>query len=243
MAEEEQPDIKKLTIATLVGVLILGIIIYGAYLYSQKKGANIALPGGTTYLGQNPNPQSQPPTAPLRFTADPTVSWTTYTGKVYPYSFAYPATLPLVYFPGDVNDPVGISWGNITPQANILLNIEDIGRRDPQYISLPKIEYVKNWYKYYPGGLKGVQKVDQFTNTNGLIGYKAVYINAVGAAPNVDIFFEIPGRPNLMVHLANGILDPDIFNRLVDSVKWNPTETKTAQPTSLVTPVPPSPTH
>ncbi len=221
-ASEEQPDIKKLTIATLVGVIILGAVVYGAYTYSQKKAGSLALPGGTTYLGQsNENPSSnQPPTAPLRYTADASVSWTTFKGKLYPYSFSYPSTLPLVVFPGDSADPVGISWGNITPQLNILLSIENIEKRDPSFINRPKIDFVNNWYKYF-SGLKGVSKVDSFTNVNGLKGYKAVYTNTVGATPNLDVFFEVPQNPALLIHLANGIIDPDTFTKIVDSVKWN----------------------
>lgn len=231
---EEQPDIKKLTIATFVGVVILGAVVYGAYAYSQKKGANLALPGGTTYLGENPT-QNQPPTAPLRFTADPNVSWVTYQGKVQPYSFSYPATLSLLFFPGDVNDPVAIAWGNIPAQQNILLNLEKVDEKDPSFVTRPKIDYVNNWYRYF-SGLKGISKVDPFTNTNGLKGYKATYINAGGASPNLDVFFEIPGNNTLMIHLANGILDPDIFSRIIDSLKWG----KATSPTSPATPLPTS---
>ena len=226
--KEEQPDLKKLSLATLIGVSVLGAVVYGAYAYSQRNGANIALPGGTTYLGE-PTPGNQPPTAPLRFTADPNVSWTTYSGKLYPYSFSYPTTLILNFFPGDKNDPVAIVWGNIPAQYNILLNIENIRDRDASYVNKPKIDYINNWYKYF-GGLKGVTKVETFTNTGGLKGYKASYTNTAGSSPNLDVFFEIPGRNDILLHLANGVLDPDIFNRLVDSVEWN-APTPTTSPT------------
>lgn len=229
---EDQPDIKKLTIATFIGVLVLGGVVYGAYIYSQQKGANLALPGGTTYLGQNPTSGAQPPTAPLRFTADPSVSWITYTSKIQPYSFSYPATLSLVFFPGDTNDPVGIAWGNVPPQNNILLNIENIEDRDRKFVKRPKIDYVNNWYKYF-SGLKGVSKVEEFTNAGGLKGYKATYINHAGTTPNLDVFFEVPGNPELMIHLANGVLDPDIFSRLIDSVEWNQKEKPTPTPEEI----------
>ena len=232
---EEELDIKKLATATIVGIVILGAVVYGAYSYSQRKSGNIALPGGTTYLGSDQS--QQPPTAPLRFTADPNVSWATFTGKLFPYSFSYPSTLPLVIFPGDGSDPVGIVWGNIPPQQNLLLNIEDVKARDAKYVSQPKIDYVNQWYKYFPGGLKDVKSATEFTNVKGLKGYKAVYINDVGASPNVDVFLEVPGRNDILIHLANGVLDPAIFDKIVDSLDWNapapiPTKAQTQEETS-----------
>jgi len=227
----EQPDFTKLAIATLVGVIILGGVLYAAYRYSQNQAGNIVLPGGVTYLGPSPSPfekEKQPPTAPLRFTAASDVEWKSHTGKIYPYSFAYPATLTLVVFPNDVTDSVAISWGNIPPQQNILLNFELIDKVDAKYVDLPKIEYVKNWYHYF-SGLKGVAKVEPFTNTNGLKGYKAAYINFADTSPNTDIFFEVPDRRDLMIHIANGILEPKIFDRMIDSLKWTETTNKSSE--------------
>lgn len=224
--ELDQPDFTKLAIATIVGVLLLGGAVYAAYRYSQRQKGDIVLPGGITYLGPSPKSEAQPSTAPLRFTAASDVSWKTHSGTIYNYSFSYPSTLPLVVFTSDPNDSVGISWGNIPPQQNLLLNIEIIKDRDPKYINQPKIEFVKNWYKFF-SGLKGVAKVEPFTNTNALRGYKASYTNYANTSPNVDVFFEVPGNPNIMIHLANGILDPVIFDRILDSLKWTaPTSNK-----------------
>lgn len=218
--QEEQPDIKKLSVVTLIAVVVLGAVVYGAYLYSQKKAGNIALPGGTTYLGQpSPTPGAQV-VAPQKFSADPSAQWVTFTGKKFPYSFSHPSTLDIVVFPNDKLDAAAINWNNISPQVNILASIEDIQAEHPKDVKLTKLEYVKNWYKYF-GGLKGVQSVTQFTNTGGLSGYKAIYINSAGTTPNVDVFFELPGRPTLLLHLANGVLEPTLFDRIVDSVKWN----------------------
>lgn len=220
--ELEQPNFTKLAIATFAGVLILGCAVYATYRYSQHKAGNIVLPGGVTYLGATPStkPQQQPPTAPLRFTAPADVSWVSQGGKVYPYTFSYPNTLSLVVFPNDPNDSIAISWGNLPPQTNLLFNMEFVDKRDASYVSKPKIEFVRNWWKFF-SGLRGVASVESFTNTNGMKGYRAQYINYANSTPNVDIFFEIPGKSNILLHMANGILDPAIFNRIVDSVKWN----------------------
>lgn len=219
----DQTDFTKLALATLAGVLLLGGSVYAAYQYSQRKSGNIILPGGVTYTGPSPTSiaTQQPPTAPIRFTADPSVSWKIQPGIIFPFSFSYPSTLPLVVFPGDPTDSVAISWGNIPPQQNVLLNMELIEKRDPQYLNQPKIEYVRNWYKFF-NGLKGVAKLDPFTNTNGLKGYKASYLNHANTAPNVDVFFEVPNDSTMMIHMANGILDPTLFDRMIDSLKWLP---------------------
>lgn len=226
----DSPNFVKLAIATIGGVLIIGGAVYGAYRYSQKQSNNIVLPGGVTYLGptpktENPGGDKQPPTAPLRFTAPPNDTWKTQGGKLYAYSFSYPSTLPLVVFPNDPIDSIAISWGNIPPQQNILLNIEFIDKRDPSAVYKPKYEFVKNWYKFF-SGLKGVANVVPFTNTQGLKGYKATYINWADQTPNIDVFFEVPKEKYVLIHLANGILDPAIFDRILDTVKWNLPQTK-----------------
>lgn len=233
-SQEEQLDIKKLATATIVGIVILGAIVYGAYTYSQRKSGNIALPGGVTYLGDSP--EVQPPTAPLRFTADPSVSWTTFIGKEYPYSFSFPSTLPLVFFPGDANDPVGIVWGNIPAQQNLLLNMENLGEKDGNYENQPKRKYVEEWYTQF-SGLNGVDSITEFTNVNGLKGYKAQYNTPGGVSPTVNIFFEVPGRNDLIIHMANGSLDPGIFDKIVDSVDWGSeiSPTQSQNPSSVTT--------
>ena len=231
MNEEERedldsPDFVKLAVATIGGVLLIGATVYGAYRYSQSQSNNIVLPGGVTYLGpspktDNPGTDKQPPTAPLRFTAPSNDTWKTQSGKVYPYSFSYPSSLPLVVFPNDPIDSIAIQWGNIPPQQNILMNIEFIDKRDPTAVNKPKYEFVKNWYKFF-SGLKGVSKVQPFTNTAGMKGYKATYINWADQTPNVDVFFEVPKENNIMIHVANGILEPATFDRILDTIKWTP---------------------
>lgn len=217
--QSEELDPIKLIIATIIGIVILAGALYGAYLYSQSKSNDLVLPGGVTYLGPTEEASTQPPTAPLRFTIDPSTSWRIQEGRIYSYSFSFPETLALVVFPGDETDSVAIEWGNIPPQLNILANIEFVEQRDPAYVNQPKMEFVKNWFRFF-SGLKGVDKVEPFTNTNGLKGYKAYYINHSDQTPNVDVFFEIPEQEDKLLHFANGVLDPKIFDRMIDSVKW-----------------------
>lgn len=227
---EEKPDLKKIFLGLVVGTIILGVIVWAGWVWSQKQGVKITLPGGTTYIGEKSGFNlDTPPTAPQRFTVATNTPWITYQGKTYSYSLSIPSTLSLTSFPNDPSDAVGISWGNLNPQFNILLDVESIKERDPK--NLGKTEaFVHNWWKSF-SGLKDVLSVDKFTNTGGLKGYKAIYINQAGQTPNLDIFFEVPQNPELVIHLANGILDPVVFNRIVDSVKWtSPTPTPTPIP-------------
>lgn len=222
---EKQPDVKKLTLATIGSILILAVTVYAAYIYSQRQAGGIVLPAGTTYLGPSNTPipptatPATPPTAPQRFSAPKDDTWKIWKGRLHPYAFSYPTSLTLLIFTGDVTDSVAISWGNIPPQQNLLINMEFIDQRDGSYVTQPKIQYVRNWWKFF-SGLRGVSKVEEFTNTQGLKGYKAVYVNYANATPNTDIFFEIPGDSSTMIHLANGLLDPVLFERIVDSVRW-----------------------
>jgi len=218
---EEQPDFKKIIIGLAMGVVVLGLVVYAGYLYAQKYGAKITLPGGRTFLGEEAAETGEltnPPTAPVRFTAGPDVSWQEYKGQIYDYTFSYPETLQLAVFPDDSSDSVAIQWGNISPRSNILLNIENIPDRDPTYIGKVE-EYARNWWKFF-SGLTGLKSLEKIYTTSGLTGYKAIYINTAGQSPNVDIFFEVPADPNKALHIANGVLDPAIFDRIVDSLSF-----------------------
>jgi len=231
----EKPDLKKIALGVILGTGTIAVIVWAGWTYSQKQGLKITLPGGATYTGEQSSgfTTDNPPTAPQRFTAPVDVKWVTYQGKTYPYSFSYPETLSLASFPNDPLDAVGIAWGNLNPQFNILLDVENIQEIDPQYVGNTE-EFVRNWWRRF-SGLKDVLSVDKFTNAQGLKGYKAVYVNLAGQTPNLDVFFEVPDDPKLVIHLANGILDPLIFNRIIDSVRWNP---PTPTPTLTPTPTP-----
>ena len=232
---DQKPDFKKIILGLLIGTLGLGAVIYGGYYYSQKKGFKLTLPTGPGYTGTQPSQTgNNPPTAPIRFTAGPEVRWVTYSGRIYPYSFSYPETLSLEPFI-DPPDGVGISWGNLDPKLNILLDIQSIKEKSPQYLNKTE-DYVRNWWKFY-SGLKGLKSINKFVNANGLTGYKAIYINQSDQSPNIDIFFEVPNDPTLVIHLANGTLDPEIFDKIVDSLEYA-APAPTTSPTQTPSPTP-----
>lgn len=214
---DEQPNITKIVVAAVIGIIILGAISYAGYSYSRKK-AGVTLPGGKTYLGPTPTAVAQQKQYDV-FTVDPNTPWENHYGKLFPFAFSYPTTLPLVVYTGDPADTVSISWNNIPPQNNVLIDVQQVSRFDAKYINLPKEQYVKDWWKQF-SGLKGLKSLTPFTNAQGLKGYRARYMDYSDQAPIDNVFFEVPNNPKLIIHLANGILDAPIYERVIHSVAW-----------------------
>lgn len=160
-----------------------------------RKTGTIVLPAGGTYLG--PTPDSRNQSAPI-----PGIM----KGRIYPYSFEVPDDLKLVTFPNDPFDIYAIAINNQPPEQNVLIGVDAAQGN--------KRAYVENWWKQF-GGLKGVNSIVPFTNSKGLRGYKAKFING----SSEDIFFESPDG-KYMIHLANGPLSKEVFDAIVDSVAW-----------------------
>jgi len=221
-------DYKKIGIIVGVAVVILSGITIAAYSVAKGRASVTVLPGGQTYLGpgreinKSPTAAAPQPAETGKFTVSETTSWNELKGKTYPFTFSYPSTLTMTTFPGDITDSVGISWGSLSPQANILIRVSDINKVEPsmaKYIGKGK-EYAKNWWTQYSGGLKGVKTLVEFTNSKGMKGYRVRFINQSDQTPNEDIFFEVSGRPELMVRFGNGVLDQPVFDRIIDSFSW-----------------------
>jgi len=235
-APHEEPSVyakRRFRAVVIIAVIALaGIALITYQLLLKEKPPEEP---GSTYLG--PSNEQKTPTAPLRFTISPTTKWKDYRGKIYPYTFAYPDTLSLVVFTNDPTDSVAISWGNIPAQLNVLIHVDDVSKNQTmqQYLGKPR-EYVNNWWRQY-SGLQGVASVSEFTNANGLRGYRAKYLNNAGETPNDNVFFAVSNRQNLMVMFANGVLDPSVFDRILDSFDW-----KETAPTATPAFLPPSPT-
>jgi len=222
--------------------LFLCSIFYLSYHLANTNKGKIAIPAGKTYLGppaNNPSwtnyseekkEEKQP--EQTVFIADEKSKWIMWIGKTFPYQFFYPETLQLSGFPNDPNDSVGIAWDGKKPAENILINVIDLSKNTTfvPYVKKPKKEFVSNWWKQF-SGLTGVSPITEFTNKKGLKGYKARFINTKGETPNLDVFFEIPKNPTLMIRIANGIIDPPVFDTIVESVEW-----KTGNTTNPINP-------
>lgn len=199
-------------------LVLMGIVLV-AYQYSRPRGGTIVLPGGITYLG--PSPTAPPgPTVNL-FTADESVPWIVKRGARYPYAFSAPETLTMTAFLTEQFDAYAITWGDASPEANVLIGVEDLTRdeRRAPFVNKDKKEYIESfWAKQY--NLTGVATIEEFTSGGGLKGYNVKFLTAGGVSPYVDVFFEIPGKPNLIIHLSHAILEKAVFNRIVHSVTW-----------------------
>lgn len=198
---------KAISVATVAFLVLMGIVLL-AYQYSRPRGGTIVLPGGVTYLGPSPSQKD--------------AVWVEKKGRVYPYAFRVPEALVLTTFPDDPYDSYAVTGDGIDPQSNVLVVIEDLSReeRKKPYIQKSKQAYIEEfWAKQY--NLTGVQTIKRFTNTQGLVGYRVKFATGSGPSPYDDVFFEVPGKPNLLIHLSHEILDPTLFDRIVDTVSWN----------------------
>jgi hypothetical protein len=157
---------------------------------------------------------------PNQFSVASDTPWETSKGTIYPYSFSAPTTLALTTFPNDKYDMYAIVWKGQPADQNVLMGVDNLtgDAARAHFINEPKINYVREWYKQF--GLKGVSSIEQFTNSKGLTGYRAIYFNSAGASTNVDVFFEVPSHPEYVIHFASGILAPEVFNKILDSVDW-----------------------
>ncbi len=211
-------DVKQtLVVAGVAFVILMGLTIV-SYQYAKGRSGTVVLPGGITYLG--PTPTQVPPPTSDKITIDPNVSWNTQKGKIYPYEFSYPSSLSLGVFPDDPHDAVTIFWGNTNAQENLLFRIEDLSKTPDmvQYIGKSKKAYAEIWWKQY--NWKGVSSITQFTNSKGLKGYRAKYVDNNGDTPFDNIFFEVPGRPELVIWMASRLLPSTVFDKIIDSVTW-----------------------
>jgi hypothetical protein len=187
---EYAPYLRTFIAAIVITVVMTAIVLLHWRQISGRTGT-IIIPAGNTYLG-------------------PTVR--TVKGNIYPYAFSAPGTLTLVTFPNDPYDMYAVAGRD--PASNVLIGVD--AKADPQQT---KLAYVQNWWKQF-SSLTGVKSVDPFTNNNGLEGYRVKYLMANGESPSLDVFFEVQDKPQYVIHLANGTLDPDVFAKIVDSVAW-----------------------
>jgi hypothetical protein len=199
----------KKAITVAVVVTVIGILLVLAH-YQQISGrqGTIVIPAGNTYLG--PSPTTQAPASE---------QWHTVKGHIYPYTMSVPTTIALTTFPNDPYDMYALMGSD--PSSNVLIGVDDLSKNTArsQFTNQPKTAYINAWYKQF-SILTGVKSIDPFTDSNGLKGYKVKFLTASGESPSLDIFFEIADKPQYVIHLSNGPLDPAVFATIVDSIGW-----------------------
>ncbi|MEK7544088.1 MAG: hypothetical protein AAB557_04420 [Patescibacteria group bacterium] len=245
--DEPTVDITKSLPAIGGAFLVLIAIVFLAYQYSKPRPGAVVLPGGITYLGPTPEAQKADSRQQIadnkeqiannkqqiadgkesteaersRFTAGADAAWTTVKSKKYAYTFTVPETLTLEPFLTDEFDAYAITWNNVPKEANVLIGVENLSNDEKKavFVQKSKKEYIEIfWSKQY--NLTGVKTLVPFTNTKGLKGYKVKFQTNDGVSPFDDVFLEVPKKPNLVIHLSNAILDPTVFEKIVESVGW-----------------------
>lgn len=220
MDPESDAPVPKALIPALLVSLVLFAGVYIAYQAARARPGTIVLPGGITYLGQTPTPQ--PSQAPQLGTGkipiDSNTKWVENKGKKYPYTFSYPSSLSLGFYPNDPYDSVTVFYPNTDSNTNIFFRVDDLNKiNKTMYIGKP-MEYAQNWWKDY--SWKGVSTVTAFTNSKGMNGYRATYTDLSGNTPYDHVFFAVPERTDLIIWVSGKIFSPEIFDKIVDSVMW-----------------------
>ena len=119
---------------------------------------------------------------------------------------------------------VTIFYGNTNPQENLFFRVDDlILLNKKEYIGKPFL-YAQNWYKDYKWS--GTASITSFTNSTGLVGYRAKYLDDKNKTPYDNVFFEVPTSTsgtlnnNLIIWISGKLFEPSIFDKIVDSVNW-----------------------
>lgn len=221
MKNKKQASIHKILSLSCLLFVILTAAVVIAYRSAKKRTPTIVLPGGITYLGPSP---TFAPAQPGKVSIPTNDQWVEYRGKVFPYSFQHPKSLSIGFFPDDPFDGVTVFLPNTKPEDNLFLRVEDLTKisEAKDYVGKSKREYAENWWRQYPAWTS-VVSVTAFTNSQGLKGYRAKYLDAAGTSPYDHVFFEVYGKQNLVLWLSGRLLPQEVFDRLIDSLAWNST--------------------
>lgn len=232
---EETPEFSKIVIGLAVAVLVLGGVIYAGYTYSQKKAGKTVYPAGypaeqapkatKNWTSIDCNTDKYDPQDPWpyilkcdRFKTDATTKWITYTDKSGRFTFQIPSTLKT----DEYANGLGVIYKDIPPHLNLLFSYDISASRSGELKAMKGEDYVKNYWKQFPGGLTGLKSFELIKNSNDEKGYKAVYqMSSDVPSPSVDIFFDLPGSTDDtdFVHFSTGALDDTVFNTIVGSYK------------------------
>jgi hypothetical protein len=198
---------------------LFSLILSLYYIFNWVAGKNeeeFVYPAGISYLG----PEEKGADVVRR--GDMVLGggkWLEAGGNIYPYFFSYPEEMKLLSFPDDPLD----SWGwEIEPGKageNLIIFVESLDSYSFSYNDLKSgAEEFINAYPSFYSGLASVKSIEEFTNSKGTLGYKVVFVNTSGEAPNLDVFFPIPGDESHAVHLGSGKVPRPIFDSIIDSV-------------------------
>jgi hypothetical protein len=216
-----QKQIEMLLFAGLLTITLF-LITFVLYEFTKPRGGQVILPGGVTYLGpeKSPNQPVPTPTPPIRLSAPSDATWKILPLKNNPLTVSYPDTVTLALYPNAATETLVIRLGGSNPTEYMFLTMLDLNKGlFIPYKNKPKRELVEK-FDTLTMGLSGIKNVRMFTNTNGLVGYRA-HVEALNGTVTDEVFFEVPKNPSLMIRLTNSILDPTLYDRMIDSVRWD----------------------
>lgn len=230
--ELEVPEnFSKVALGLLAGLVILGVVVYGAYTYS-KKGGQTVLPSGfpaaqtvapvtlanldcakTTKSDPNNPWPYYIKCSPFRVSTD--TKWVPFTENTHGFSFDLPESLKTSAYPNGL----GVSYNEIQPQNNLLYSLDQASSRSGEFKSMTIANYPENYWRQF-SGLTSLKSVTRFTNSKNVKGARAMYVNVANETPSTEVFFEFPTKPGDFVHFGTGILSIEVFNTIVDSFKF-----------------------
>lgn len=208
-----------LALGSFLVLIVFLLLIGGVYYWVSKKAkSQVVFPAGVNYLGPQGDQNLQPvPTVDLAQVGK-SDKWLQVSGKIYKYKFAYPAELQVTAFINDPSDKLAWLTGIVSPQQNVVLNVESLSGADEKYIGNPE-EYAKNYWKKF-SGLAGLKSIESVKTAKGLDGYKAVFFDKSGKINITHYFFAIPNDSIHLLQLINGMIPEDVFAKIVNGLEF-----------------------
>jgi len=205
-------------IPAVIVSIVLTIIVVVSYVAAARRQGTVVLPGGITYLGPTPTIQQKPQQTAGKIPVPGNAQWTEREGTTFPYRMMVPQTLNLGVFPNDLYDAITVFYEGTDSNANIFFRIENLVTLKKKSYQGKLKEYATDWWKDYTWS--GVSEVTPFTNSQGLTGYRAKYLDRDGNTPYEHVFFAVPNRNELIIWMSGKLFEQFVFDRIVDSVSW-----------------------
>lgn len=239
---EEEPNFMKIIVGLVLAVVVLGGIVYVSYSATQKKANNKTYPAGIAQpISDAPGAKQGTTVATIdcsisepnptniwayylkcdRFKTSSTTTWKTFANKDYKFEFSYPSDLETVEYPNGM----GIIYKQLQPQDNLLYSMDIASSRSGEFKEMKGEAYVKSYWRQY-SGLVALKSSEAFSNQFNVKGFKAAYLNFANESPNQEVFFESPENPGTFVHFASGVLDQSVYDKIIESFKWDSTAKK-----------------
>lgn len=225
-------NFSKVIVGLVIGVIVLGGVVYLGYNMSKKNGQTV-LPNGFPVATQAPQPatlanmdcskttKADPANPwPYYIKCDPfkvssDAKWKTFTDDRNGFSFDIPDTLKTAPYPNGM----GIEYYELQPNVNLLYSLDLESSRSGEFKNMDLANYPANYWRQF-SGLTGVREVTQLTNSKNVKYAKAVYVNIANETPSVEVFFEFPNRKGDFVHFGSGALSQEVFNTIIESFKF-----------------------